>query len=130
MHSLNTERRSAQCQQWNADASHQAMGGKARAAQFTSESQATAGHASFAAFSARWRAAQGAPPLFAEAVRRYVLPAMIRGPLGQPLSQELQETVWRAWCKGNPHGVEAWLSDDPPPDPDSLWAQRQPAEGV
>jgi hypothetical protein len=85
------ERRIRQCQDWNADRDH----------------QVAAGHASFDAISARWRAEQGAPPLFAEAVRKYVLPTMIRGPLGQPLAEELQETIWRAWCAGNSYGVEA-----------------------
>lgn len=118
------DRRVAQCQQWNTDASHQVLAGKARAAQFTPESQAAAGHASFEAFSARWRAAQGASPLFAEAVRKYVLPAMIRGPLGQPLPPDLQEEIWRAWCAGNPYGVEVWFSDDPPPDPNGLWVHE------
>lgn len=101
-------RRIVQCQQWNADHDH----------------QAAAGHASFEAFAARWRAAQGAPPLFVEAVRKYVLPAMIRGPLGQPLPPDLQAEIWRAWCAGNPYGVEAWFSDEPPPDPHGLWAQE------
>lgn len=103
------ERRIRQCQEWNADHGH----------------QVAAGLASFDAFSARWRAAQGMSPLFVEAVRRYVLPAMIRGPLGQPLSAEQQEEIWRAWCAGNLQAVEAWFSDDPPPDPDGLWAQQK-----
>lgn len=118
------ERRSAQCQHWNAETSHQVMAGKARAAHFTAASQAAAGQASFAAFSARWRAQQGLAPLFADHVRQYVTPAMIGTPLGIPLPPALQETIWRAWCAGRLLNVEMWLGDDPPPDPEGLWAQQ------
>lgn len=126
-------RRSVQCHIWNTDRAHQVAAGKARAAQFTPASQAAAGHASFATFSARWRAEQGIAPLTAIDAQRYITPDMIRSLIGVPLSPVLQETIWRAWCAGQLLGVEAWLSDDddPPPDPQGLWADvlDMPAEG-
>jgi hypothetical protein len=99
-------RRVHQVRQWNADHAHQVM----------------AGHASFEAFSSRWRAGQGLAPLSAEAVRRYLNPEHIRSALGVVLPAALQETIYRAWCAGELVGVSAWLSADPPPEPDGLWA--------
>lgn len=99
-------RRVWQCQRWNADPAH----------------QSAAGQASFAAFSARWRAEQGLAPLTRDVVRRYVTPNHIRGPLGMPLPARIREAIHRAWCAGYLVGVAAWLSDDPPPEPDGLWA--------
>jgi len=94
-----------QCRGWNADAEHQAL----------------AGRASWAAFSARWRAGQGLPPLSVEDARRYVSPDMI-GHLGMPLPSELRAAIHRAWCAGQLLGVPAWLANDPPPDPAGLWS--------
>jgi hypothetical protein len=99
-------RRVYQCARWNADHAH----------------QVAAGRASWDAFSARWRASGGLPPLSADAARRYVTPEMVRGPLGTLLPEALRQTIHRAWCAGLLIGVEAWLSDDPPPDPAGLWA--------
>ena len=73
-----------QCRGWNADPAHQIAAGRARAARFTHEYQSEAGHTAFAAFSARWRASQGLPPLSADDARKYVTPEMIRD-LGRPL---------------------------------------------
>src|SRR5215467_10289740 len=67
---LDRIRRVYQCARWNQDHAH----------------QVAAGHASWDAFSARWRASGGLPPLTADAARRYVTPEMIRGPLGMLLS--------------------------------------------
>lgn len=99
-------RRVYQCQRWNADPAH----------------QSAAGHASFTAFSARWRAGQGLPPLTVEAARRYVTPEHLRAMLGILLPSRLQETICRAWHAGMLLPVAAWLDDDPPPEPDGLWA--------
>jgi len=95
-----------QCARWNQDHAH----------------QVAAGHASWDAFSARWRASGGLPPLTADAARRYVTPNMLCGPLGTPLPEALRRTIHRAWCAGLLIGVEAWLSGHPPPEPDGLWA--------
>jgi hypothetical protein len=116
--------RRLQCQGWNADHTHPVLAGRGRAQQFTRAYQQAAGHASWDAFSARWRALQGLGPLSAEAVRRYLTPDLIRGPLGLDLRPELQQTIYRAWCAGNLWHVTAWNRDDPPPDPDGLWAER------
>jgi hypothetical protein len=105
-HCVAHARRVYQCQRWNTDPAH----------------QSAAGHASYTAFSARWRAGQGLPPLTVEAVCRYVTPEHIRAELGILLPSRLQETIYRAWCAGVLLPVAAWLSDDPPPEPDGLWA--------
>jgi hypothetical protein len=55
-------------------------------------------------------------------VRCYLLPEHIRSAVGVVLPVALQETVYRAWCAGELLGVSAWLSDDPPPASDGLWA--------
>lgn len=99
-------RRVFQCQRWNAEHAHQVL----------------AGQASWLAFSARWRASSGLAPLSAEAVRRYVTPAVIRGPVGAILPERVRVAIYRAWCAGQLLPLEAWLEDDPPPDPDGLWA--------
>ena len=109
-------RRSLQCQQWNAQTDHQRHAGQVRAQSFTSASQQIAGFASWAAFSARWRAEQGLPPLEASSVVRYVTPEMIRGPLGQPIGPALQQQVYAAWVAGHLYGVLEWLTPEPPPD--------------
>jgi hypothetical protein len=114
--------RQLQCLGWNTDHDHQVLAGQARAQQFTPEYQQAAAFASWAAFSARWRASQGLGPLSAEAVRKYLTPEQIRGPLGLPLRPDLQATIYRAWRAGELRHVAAWLGDDPPPDPDGLWA--------
>jgi hypothetical protein len=60
-----------------------------------------------------------------DAVRRYVTPGMIRGPLGMLLSERLRLEIHRAWCVGQLLGVEAWLAEDgAPPHPDGLWASH------
>jgi hypothetical protein len=118
--------RRLQCLGWNADHAHQVRAGKARAQQFSTAHQQAAGFASFAAFSARWRAAQGLAPLSAEAAGKYLTPDQIRGPLGLPLPGEVQATIYRAWCAGVLVGVLAWCDDDPPPEPDGLWAAQAP----
>lgn len=100
-------RRVWRVKRWNADRAHQVL----------------AGRASWAAFSARWRASVGLAPLSAEAVRRYVTPAMIRGPAGAFLPERLQVAIYRAWCAGQLVSLEAWLDEDPPSDPDGLWAE-------
>ncbi len=105
-HCLDRVRRVWQVNRWNRDRDHQVM----------------AGRASWTAFSARWRASSGLAPLSADAARRYVTPDMIRGPAGVPLPPELQRVVYRSWCMGRLEHVAAWLSDDPPPDPQGLWA--------
>lgn len=107
---LATMRRAYQCRTWNADPDHQRQ----------------AGHASFAAFSARWRASSGLVPLSAEAVRRYLTPEHVRGPLGALLPARLRGEIYRAWCAGHLLPVEAWLTDEPAPDPEGRWARRAP----
>jgi hypothetical protein len=81
---LDRIRRVYQCSRWNQDHAH----------------QVAAGHAGCDAFSVRWRASGGLPPLSAEAARRYVTPEMIRGSLGTPLSEALRQTIYCAWCAG------------------------------
>jgi len=103
---LDRIRRVYQCARWNHDHAH----------------QVAAGHAIWDTFSARWRACSDLPPLSAEAARRYVTPDMIRGPMGALLPEGLRWAAHRAWCAGELLGVAAWLSDDPPADPDGLWA--------
>ncbi len=102
------DRRLAQVQGWNADVAHQQLAGKARAAQFTHESQAQAAHARNDQQEALFRAQQGLPPLRVEAVRRYVTPDMIRDPLGRALPSQLQHHIYRAWCAGL-LGVLRWV---------------------
>ncbi len=102
------ERYLAQVQGWNADVIHQQRAGKARAAQFTHQSQALAAHARNDQQEAVFRAQQGLPPLRVEAVCRYVTPEMIRDPLGRPLPAELQARIYRAWCAGHLFGVLRW----------------------
>jgi len=112
---LDRLRRVRQCATWNADHAH----------------QVAAGHASWDAFSARWRAGQGLPPLTSEAARRYVTPETIRGPVGTLLPAALRAAVHRAWCSGLRVGVAAWLADAPPPhEPHGLWAGTSPAREV
>jgi len=97
---LDRIRRVYQCARWNHDHAH----------------QVAAGHASWDAFS-------GLPPLSAKAVRRYVTPDMIRGPMGASLPEGLHLAIHRCWCAGQLLGVAAWLHDEPPPaDSDGLWA--------
>jgi hypothetical protein len=104
---LNRIRRVYRCARWNADHVH----------------QVAAGHASWDAFSARWRASGGLAPLSVNAARRYVTPEMIRGPLGMLLPERLRAEIHRTWCMGQLLGVEAWLSEEgAPPHPDGLWA--------
>ncbi len=103
---LDRIRRVCQCARWNRDPAH----------------QIAAGHASWDAFSARWRASGGLAPLSVHAARRYVTPEMIRGPLGMLLPERLRMEIHRAWCMGQLLGVEAWLADEgAPPHPDGLW---------
>jgi hypothetical protein len=104
---LDRIRRVDQCARWNHDHAH----------------QTAAGHATWDAFSARWRAGSGLAPLTVGAARRYVSPGMIRGPLGMLLSERLCLEIHRAWCVGQLLGVEAWLAEDgAPPHPEGLWA--------
>ncbi len=117
--------RRLQCQGWNADHTHQVLAGKARAQQFTPDYQQTAGFASWEAFSARWRASGGLAPLSADAARKYVIPDLIRGACGLAVPPDLQQTIYRAWCAGLLCHVTAWQSDDPPPEPEGLWATQQ-----
>jgi len=107
---LDRIRRVHQCATWNRDRAH----------------QVAAGHASWDAFSARWRASSGLPPLSIEAVRRYVTPNLIRGPLGALLPEALRAAIHRAWSAGLLVGVSAWLADAPPPEPDGLWVEQRP----
>ncbi len=102
------DRRLAQVQGWNANVIHQQLAGKARAAQFTHESQAQAAHARNDQQEALFRVQQGLPPLRVEAVRRYLTPDMIRDPLGRPLPAGLQQRIYRAWCAGYLFGVLRW----------------------
>ena len=88
------------------------MAGRARAGQFTHEYQVQAGHQSYSAFSARWRAWQGLPPLSAEAVQRYVTIEDIHGPLGKELPAVLRAEIYQAWCSGRLVGVATWLQMD------------------
>jgi hypothetical protein len=106
---------------WNATRTHQVAAGKARAAQMTQEERSAFRRAAFLAFSARFRAVQGLPPLSAAAAQRYLTPRDIRR-LGLALAPHLAETIYRAWCAGQLFPVSAWLSDDPPADPHGLWA--------
>ncbi len=102
-------RRVHQCARWNADHAH----------------QVASGHASWDAFSARWRASSGLAPLSIHAARRYVTPDMIRGPLGMLLPERLRVEIYRAWCVGQLFGVEAWLAEEAaPPHPNGLWASH------
>jgi len=104
---LDRIRRVYQCARWNQDHAH----------------QVAAGHASWDAFSARWRASSGLAPLTVDATRRYVTPEMICGPLGMLLSERLRAEIHRAWCVGQLYGFEAWLAEvGGPPHPDGLWA--------
>jgi hypothetical protein len=103
---LDRIRRVYQCARWNKDHAH----------------QVAAGHASWDAFSARWRASSGLAPLSAEAAWRYVTPDLIRGPMGSLLPERLRLSIYRAWLAGYLVGVVAWLFDDPPVQPDGLWA--------
>ncbi len=103
---LDRIRRVYQCARWNQDHMH----------------QVAAGHASWDAFSARWRASSGLAPLAVDAARRYVTPDLIRGPMGSLLPERLRRTIYRAWLAGYLVGVVAWLSDDPPAEPGGLWA--------
>jgi len=103
------DRRLVQVQGWNADVSHQQLAGKARAAQFTHESQARTAHARNDQQEAVFRAQQGLPPLRTEAVRRYVTPELIRDPLGRALPADLQARIYRAWCAGYLFGVLRWV---------------------
>ncbi len=103
---LDRIRRVYQCARWNQDHAH----------------QVAAGHASWDAFSARWRASGGLAPLSVDAARRYVTPEMIRGPLGMLLPERLRVEIHRAWYVGQLFGVEAWLAEEgAPPHPDGLW---------
>jgi len=102
------ERRLAQVHGWNADVTHQQRAGKARAAQFTHQSQAQAARARNDQQEAVFRAQQGLPPLRTEAVRRYLTPQMIRDSLGRALPAELQARIYRAWCAGFLFGVLRW----------------------
>jgi hypothetical protein len=86
--------RRRQCRGWNADYAHQVM----------------AGQATFAAFSARWRAEQGMAPLSAEAVRKYLRPELIRS-LGAPLPPALQARIYRAWSHSYLYGVLRWIHE-------------------
>ncbi len=116
--------RAAQCRTWNALRVHQVAAGRARAAQMTLEERRAFGHAAFSAFSARFRAVQGLPPLSAAAAQRYLTPHDVRR-LGLPLAPitpPLAETIHRAWCAGQLLPVSAWLGDESPADPDDLWS--------
>jgi hypothetical protein len=88
---------------------------------FTLTYQSAAGLASFAAFSARFRADHGSPPLNGEWVRRYVAPDQIRGPLGAALPAPLQRIIFAGWCAGIPYGITYWLDD-----PDSVDLRETP----
>jgi len=112
---LDRIRRVHQCARWNQDHAH----------------QVAAGHASWDAFSARWRASSGLAPLSVEAARRYVTPDLIRGPMGSLLPESLRRTIYRAWLAGYLVGVVAWLSDDPSAEPGGLWVAsgNTPATG-
>jgi len=111
-----SEARAAQCRMWNATRAHQVAAGKARAARMTQDERSAFGHAAFDAFSARFRAVQGLPPLSADAAARDLTPRDSRR-LGMPLAPHLAATIHRAWCAGQLFPVSAWLSDDPPADP-------------
>jgi hypothetical protein len=102
-----------QVSHWNRDHAHQVQ----------------AGHASWEAFSARWRVSGGLPPRSAEACRRYVTAAMIRGRCGLILPEPVRLALYRAWCDGLLIAVGDWLAaDDPPPDPNGLWAAAAAVE--
>ena len=75
-------RRAARFQQFNADTEHQRM----------------AGCASWAAFSARWRARQGLPLLHPLHVQ-YLTPQDFRSGLGQPLSPIQQRRLFRQYVE-------------------------------
>jgi hypothetical protein len=116
-----SDERGSRCRQWNAEHAHQVAAGKARAAQMSREECIAFGYAAFDAFSARFRALQGLPPLSASAAIRYLTPEHIRR-LGMPLAATLAESIYQAWCVGQFFPVSAWLDDTPPPDPTGLWA--------
>src|SRR5206468_1658588 len=75
-------RRAARFAQFNADTQHQRM----------------AGCASWAAFSARWRARQGLPLLHPMHVQ-YLTPQDFRNGLGQPLSPTQQRRLFRQYVE-------------------------------
>jgi hypothetical protein len=106
-----TDQRSSRCRVWNADRAHQVAAGQARARAFTHAYQSAAGLASYAAFSARFRADHGSPPLNGDWVRRYVEPDQIRGPLGAALPLPLQEIIHAGWSAGIAYGIHYWLDD-------------------
>ena len=77
---MNAYDRQRMVRQWNADTAHQHM----------------AGLASWAAFSARWRARQGLPLLHAMDVQ-YLTPGDFCNGLGRPLAPEVQRRVFRQY---------------------------------
>lgn len=103
-------RRILQCRCWNADKDHQSAAGKA----------------SVNAALVRWQATEGLPPPSPDDARRYLTSAAIRGQHGMQLPPPLYEEIYRAWCAGYLLPVSAWFSDEPPPDPDGLWAALGP----
>jgi hypothetical protein len=121
-----SDERTSRCQKWSAVHAHQVAAGKARTAQMTREERSVYGHATFDAFSARFRAQQGLPPLSAVTALRYLTPEHIRR-VGMPLAPPLSETIYRAWCAGQLLPVSAWLDDYPPADPTGVWAAIWPA---
>lgn len=102
--------RAARCRRWNRGAAHQRTAGQSRAQAFTPDHQTRAGHASWDASSARWRAMQGLCPLSAHAARRYVRPADIRAASGLAIPPGLAVVIWSAWGSGVVAGVDAWLA--------------------
>lgn len=79
---MNRDGRRAAVRQWNAEAAHQRM----------------AGLASWAAFSARWRARQGLPLLHPMDVQ-YLTPGDFCNGHGCPLSSEVQRRVFRDYVE-------------------------------
>jgi hypothetical protein len=117
----------AQSRRWNQDHTHQAASGKARARAFTREYQQQSGYASFVAFSARWWASQGLPPLSAEAVRVYLTPEHIREALGLVIEPAMQHRIYRAWCAWALYGVPWWRTH---PDAAAALDQRLDQEAA
>jgi hypothetical protein len=77
---MNWGDRQAMVRQWNADSAHQQM----------------AGLASWAAFSARWRARQGLPLLHPMDVQ-YLTPQDFRNGRGEPFSPTVQRRIFREY---------------------------------
>lgn len=119
-------RRAAQCREWNASRSHQVKAGKGRAVAFTREYQSRAGHCSFSAFSARFRAQQGLSPLV-RSDAQYVRLSDIRGCLGEVVPASFGVLILRSWAMGHLLPVSQFWHGDTRKRHSSLPRQEGPS---